>query len=281
MVTEPNTMLPIRRVSEITGVNAVTLRAWQRRFGLLNPHRTPKGHRLYSQKDIDRIFDILNWLKKGVAISKVRPLLEQDAPQVESDLWQPVMADLKKAIVEFDGRSLHKTLDEMTALYPFHLLFEQLLHPLFSVVPQEFADRSDTLLLHNWLWHQLDQRVTAQAHYQKGPFALRVLLVDACHDIPWSGLQAKYELTAANIHWQFINVSSAKGFALLSHRLNIDAVVYIPGQKVTQSERKELLKLKNEIALPCYFYGVFRELWELPKTECIQPGLLSQLPLRT
>ncbi|MCA1898692.1 MerR family DNA-binding transcriptional regulator, partial [Shewanella putrefaciens] len=41
-------LLPIGEVSSITGVNAVTLRAWQRRFGLVIPERTPKGHRLYT-----------------------------------------------------------------------------------------------------------------------------------------------------------------------------------------------------------------------------------------
>lgn len=39
--------LPIREVSRITGVNAVTLRAWERRYGLIVPHRTAKGHRLF------------------------------------------------------------------------------------------------------------------------------------------------------------------------------------------------------------------------------------------
>ena len=37
---------PIRVVSQRTGVNSVTLRAWERRYGLLKPLRTPKGHRL-------------------------------------------------------------------------------------------------------------------------------------------------------------------------------------------------------------------------------------------
>ena len=37
---------PIREVSRLTGVNAVTLRAWQRRYGLVQPARTEKGHRL-------------------------------------------------------------------------------------------------------------------------------------------------------------------------------------------------------------------------------------------
>ena len=45
----PDDWLPIREVARQTGVNAVTLRAWERRYGLIVPHRTEKGHRLYTR----------------------------------------------------------------------------------------------------------------------------------------------------------------------------------------------------------------------------------------
>ena len=44
---ESGELFPIRTVSHLTGVNAVTLRAWERRHGLIKPQRTPSGHRLY------------------------------------------------------------------------------------------------------------------------------------------------------------------------------------------------------------------------------------------
>ncbi len=62
---------PIRTVSEITGVNAVTLRAWERRYGLIKPSRTPKGHRLYSRADIQLVEEILGHLSQGMSISQV------------------------------------------------------------------------------------------------------------------------------------------------------------------------------------------------------------------
>ena len=45
----------IREVAELTGVKPVTLRAWQRRYNLIKPQRTDKGHRLYSEQDINEI----------------------------------------------------------------------------------------------------------------------------------------------------------------------------------------------------------------------------------
>ena len=57
------------------GITATTLRAWQRRYGLLKPQRTDGGHRLYSDDDIQLALKILDRVKKGVPISQVKPLL--------------------------------------------------------------------------------------------------------------------------------------------------------------------------------------------------------------
>ncbi|MBH3309707.1 MerR family DNA-binding transcriptional regulator, partial [Pseudomonas mosselii] len=39
-------LLPMRDVVSLTGINPVTLRAWERRHGLISPQRTEGGHRL-------------------------------------------------------------------------------------------------------------------------------------------------------------------------------------------------------------------------------------------
>jgi DNA-binding transcriptional MerR regulator len=60
----------LKAVIRETGVKADTLRAWERRYGLPAPVRTPGGHRLYSGEDIE----MLKWLvlrqEEGVAISQ-------------------------------------------------------------------------------------------------------------------------------------------------------------------------------------------------------------------
>ena len=68
---EQEELFPIREVSRITGINPVTLRAWERRYGLIQPTRTESGHRLYSQSDIEEVRSILGWIERGVAVSKV------------------------------------------------------------------------------------------------------------------------------------------------------------------------------------------------------------------
>ncbi|HVP14827.1 MAG TPA: MerR family transcriptional regulator [Terriglobales bacterium] len=66
----------IRAASALTGINQNTLRAWERRHGLVQPERTPKGYRLYSDQDVDRLRRIQHALAEGVPISRVRAWLE-------------------------------------------------------------------------------------------------------------------------------------------------------------------------------------------------------------
>lgn len=78
----------LKAVVQETGLKQDTLRAWERRYGVPNPERTPGGHRLYSQRDIDT----LKWLaarqQEGLSISRA------------VDLWQRLLDEGKDPILE-------------------------------------------------------------------------------------------------------------------------------------------------------------------------------------
>ena len=76
----------IRAASALTGINQNTLRAWERRHALIRPERTPKGYRLYSDDDIERLSLIQRALQEGVSIGRVRDYLE--APGTGSRLQE-------------------------------------------------------------------------------------------------------------------------------------------------------------------------------------------------
>ncbi|OOE88014.1 MerR family transcriptional regulator [Salinivibrio sharmensis] len=141
--------LTISQVAEQTGVNPVTLRAWQRRYGLLSPERTAKGHRLYRQEDVETIAHILQWLDKGVPISKVKPLLAHSptAADTEDD---SVARELIDCIHTFSVKRLGKVLDMILKEYPFYWLVEH----AFTPVDQWLGDEEEAVrLLQRDLWH--------------------------------------------------------------------------------------------------------------------------------
>ncbi|MGC8856473.1 MAG: MerR family transcriptional regulator [Anaerolineae bacterium] len=60
-----------------TGLSADTLRAWERRYGLPKPERTPGGHRLYSQRDIEMIKWLMARQAEGLSISRAVELWKE------------------------------------------------------------------------------------------------------------------------------------------------------------------------------------------------------------
>jgi DNA-binding transcriptional MerR regulator len=67
----------IGAVSRLTGIPLDTLRAWERRYSLVNPERTPDNKRLYTPADLARLRLIKKLVDQGHAISTVAPLSEE------------------------------------------------------------------------------------------------------------------------------------------------------------------------------------------------------------
>jgi MerR family transcriptional regulator, light-induced transcriptional regulator len=67
----------IKTVCDQTGILPVTLRAWERRHEVLNPHRGDNRYRLYSDRDIATLRWIKNRIDSGISISSAVTELRQ------------------------------------------------------------------------------------------------------------------------------------------------------------------------------------------------------------
>lgn len=157
--------LPIREVARQTGVNAVTLRAWERRYGLIVPHRTPKGHRLFNAEHVQRILSILTWIDRGVAVSKIKPLLDTPQPPsepLEND-WQRQRHALLLAVTQLAERQVDDLVNQAMALYPPWTVCEQLLLPLLAELharwQSQFGAQLERLFLYSWLRSKFGSRI--------------------------------------------------------------------------------------------------------------------------
>ncbi|WP_415754751.1 MerR family transcriptional regulator [Pseudomonas leptonychotis] len=157
--------MPIRDVARITGVNAVTLRAWERRYGLIVPHRTPKGHRLYSDEHVAHIQAILTWLNRGVSVSQVKGLLRSNQPAFAeaSSQWETKRQQLQEAICNLSERRLDDCFNRELALYPPNTLCEQLLLPLLEELElrwrNQFGAQAERVFFYSWLRSKLGARL--------------------------------------------------------------------------------------------------------------------------
>lgn len=165
-------LFPIREVSRLTGVNPVTLRAWERRYGLIVPTRTESGHRLYSAADIETVRSIRSWIDRGVAVGKVGKILagtrnlegslrglHSVIDSAEQEAWQ---TQLRQAVNDFDERRLDQLYGQIFSTYPLPVVFEDVVMPVwreFTLRHDTFGQTSEWLFLDSFLRARTLQRV--------------------------------------------------------------------------------------------------------------------------
>ncbi|KAF1054936.1 MAG: HTH-type transcriptional repressor BluR [Stenotrophomonas maltophilia] len=175
--------LPIREAALRTGVNPVTLRAWERRYGLVVPYRSPKGHRLYSPQQVERIAQVRTWLDRGVAVSKVRTLLDlpQEPAPTDTDAspWEQLRQQALDAIARLDERTLDEVFNGALAIYPAQTLCERLMLPLQAELQRrwqgQFGSWLERLCFHSWLRSKLGSRLY---HHNRQHAGAPLLLVN-------------------------------------------------------------------------------------------------------
>lgn len=119
----------IGEVALLCDVNPITLRAWQRRYGLIKPQRTEGGHRLFTDADIDRIREIKRWIDTGVQVSKVQRLLD-NTPESGNDGWRAQQEMVLQYLQNGNLQRLRMWFKERDHDYPAETLTSQLLLPL-------------------------------------------------------------------------------------------------------------------------------------------------------
>ncbi|QBQ54059.1 MerR family transcriptional regulator [Nitrosococcus wardiae] len=175
----PEALYPIREVALRTGANPVTLRAWERRYGLIKPRRTPKGHRLYSEADINLVHRIITLLSSGLAISQIRPLLEK--PEATSEMgeamatttWKEQAEALLEAIHYFNENAIDAIYHNTFSLYPTELTLRRLLQPTLDKLRQDRErlelGAAEEGFFKNYLKYRLGARIQQQNPRNSGP----------------------------------------------------------------------------------------------------------------
>lgn len=135
-------LLKIGDLAERSGVLPVTLRAWERRYGLLKPQRTAKGHRLYPASELAKVAQIRQYLAMGVSLSDIKTLLAGLGEPVVTPLAEPVLALAQSLNV----KALRQTLDNLLKEQPLGLLCEALWQQLQQWPKGPFSSAGQGLL---------------------------------------------------------------------------------------------------------------------------------------
>jgi MerR family transcriptional regulator, light-induced transcriptional regulator len=122
-MADGRSVLRIGEVSRRTGVAVPTLRAWERRYGLLSPDRTDGGHRLYDEDDVAHVTAMQRLLDDGwSAAAAAREVLREPATvtplravPASGDVAGDLRERLTAAFDTFDAGAADHTIDDLLA----------------------------------------------------------------------------------------------------------------------------------------------------------------------
>ena len=199
---DPSSLFPIRELVRRTGVNASTLRAWENRHNLLTPTRTPSGHRLYSQQDVQRIRRLQELLAQGLSLGDIAPLLSeevdapvdagsQDAllelPITAGSTWHGYLRETLYALENFSTERLDSLYNEACALYPIDIVTDNLLIPALEQLGKRWDKRPSGIAEEHfftaWLRNKLGARLHHAASLPRGGQLIMACLPHENHEI--------------------------------------------------------------------------------------------------
>ena len=94
-VTSSKLYYSISEVSAMCGVNAPTIRFWEKEFNIIKPRRNAKGDRLFTQQDIDQIALIHHYVKeRRLTLEGARQKIKENRDDAEHNLQ--MVQSLKK-----------------------------------------------------------------------------------------------------------------------------------------------------------------------------------------
>jgi DNA-binding transcriptional MerR regulator/methylmalonyl-CoA mutase cobalamin-binding subunit len=181
----------IGTVSKLTGVGTITLRAWERRYGLIQPVRKESGHRLYTRRHIDQINRITALTQQGIRISQIRAdMLESDADVdsgPDADKWKVYLNSMLAAIISFDEERLEEIYNEALSLYPIGLITSRLLTPLLVELGLRWETTQGSIAEEHFFAFYLRNKLGARYHHRprgnRGPLILLAGLPGEYHEI--------------------------------------------------------------------------------------------------
>jgi DNA-binding transcriptional MerR regulator len=129
-------MAPNLRIGELsrrTDVPPELLRAWERRYGLLEPARSDGGYRLYSDADVQRVLAMQSHLAQGLAAAEAARLARES---LETARGVPragrALTELRAALDEFDGAAAHAVLDQAVSELTVDAVLQEIVLPYLA-----------------------------------------------------------------------------------------------------------------------------------------------------
>ena len=184
-------VLRIGELSRRTGVPVETLRAWERRYGLLRPERTRGGFRLYSEDDVARVHAVRARLEQGLSAAEAaRLVLAEGVPAAENGAVAAVAAavrELDEALTRFDDAGAQAVLDRLLSTLTLDVVLRDVVVPYLRDLGERWTQGRASIAAEHFASSVIRGRLLGLARgwdRGSGPRALLACAPAELHDLP-------------------------------------------------------------------------------------------------
>jgi len=130
----------IRELEKLSGIKAHTIRIWEKRYNLIEPHRTNTNIRYYTDEDLKKILNVAVLNRHGIKISNIAKLNDLELKEEIIRFSRThhsndtVIDSLVIAMVDLDDYKLESIVEKSIARIGFKATVTDVLYPFLEKV---------------------------------------------------------------------------------------------------------------------------------------------------
>ena len=196
MAPDPPAVLRIGELSRRLGISDHVLRAWERRYGLLQPVRSAGGFRLYSEADEARVRRMQAFIAEGLSPAEAARAaladgrVDRPAAVVAPDAhggWADAIGALDRALSGLDEPAAQAVLDRLFTTFTVETVLRDVILPYLHGLGERWQRGDVTVSQEHYASNVLRGRMAALARgwgYGQGPLAILACPPGELHDLP-------------------------------------------------------------------------------------------------
>lgn len=212
----------IKELEKLSGIKAHTIRIWEKRYNLIEPHRTNTNIRYYTDNELKKILNVAVLNRQGIKISNIARLNELELKEEiirvtrSTSSNDTIVDSLVLAMVDLDEYKLETIIDKSISRSGLKATVVEVLYPFLDKV--------------GILWQSGDVN-PAQEHFVS--YLIRQKIIAATNNLPntFNANAKKFLLLLPEGEWHEISLLFAQ---YLIKEANHD-VIYL-GQSVPYSD---------------------------------------------
>lgn len=184
-MTDDKAKYNIKAICKMLGIQPGTLRAWERRYNIVEPIRNKSGHRLYTDEDVAVLRWLLEKVNKGFTIGQAVSLLDKGKINLDLQMepshtnkLEEIVYQLKKSILTFQENKANQVLDEAFNLFTIEKVVINIIGPVLVDIGYMWEKNEITIAHEHYACQYLRTRIGMIVNnLQIDPFMPKVVAV--------------------------------------------------------------------------------------------------------